>query len=143
MSERAPFETPRAKPETREEAAAETITNNDAQARLLRIVSFNFDLKTAALAGNRFVGYEITDGAGHTQVEALTPALPEKAPDGSNLYGICGFIGAPHDTIAASRTIILPLPTLLLPVGWRWTAIAPSKQAGDTFPLFRLCTEWV
>lgn len=128
--------------EIAEAAAAESMENTRVD-RLLRIVGFNFDLKTAALAGNRYIGYEISDPLGHTQYEALTPALVEKAPDGTNIYGICGAIGFPHDTVLSSRTVLLPLPDIMLPKGWKWSAIAPSKQAGDTFPIFRLAFEWV
>jgi hypothetical protein len=127
-------------PEFLQAGPAEKFTHNKANA-FLKILSFNFDLQTAALAGNRFVGYEINVGG--TQVEVLSPPLPEKAPDGTNLYGICGFIGAPHDTVVASRTITMPLPNLLIPFGGIWSAIAPSKQVGDTFPLFRLQFEWL
>lgn len=138
-----PSEIPTGVPQLLQEGAAEALVNNDKRGRLLQILAFNFDMKMAALAGNRFTGYEINIG-GATYIECLSPALPEKAPDGSNLYGICGWIGAPHDSVASSRTIILPLPEkLLIPVGGRWEAIAPSKQAGDTFPLFRLAYQFV
>jgi hypothetical protein len=130
---------PWSNPQYTEGAAAEAIVANQ-PGKKLRILSFNFDLKTSGVAGERFVGYEVNILGQGTLIEALTPPLATI----NNLYGICGSMGFTTPS-ATSRTALLPLPAnLLIPFGSKWEAIAPiGKQAGDTFPLFRLAFEYV
>lgn len=107
--------------------------------KLLHILGFNFDLQTSAQVGERFVGYEIADPAARTLIEVLTPALSKT----NKLYGVCGFIGAPHDQTETSRTLILPLSDLYLPAGFKCNLISPFVQTEDAFPIFRWTFEFV
>jgi len=132
----APLENAPAKLETKLEGES---MESERAGQALHVLAFNFDLKTSGQAGNRFVGYEIAAPTGQTLVEVLTPALAKA----NNTYGICSFIGAPHDEIEGSRTIVLPLANLLLPKGVKLNLIAPFKQSEDTFPLFRWVFEYV
>lgn len=124
------------------DTAAESIESN-VVGKLLRILSFNWDIQTSATAGARYVGYEVTNAEGKTLTEVLTPEL--KA---STLYGICGFVGqgvAPATAVSAaqSRTVPLALFNFALPKGYVLRYIAPFKQTGDTFPLFRTLYEYI
>jgi hypothetical protein len=124
------------------DSASEALESNQA-GKLLRVLSFNWDIQTSATAGARYVGYEVTGPEGHTVVEALTPELKP-----STLYGVCSFVGAPLSSATAvsasqSRTVLLPLFDFALPQGYKITYIAPFKQTGDTFPLFRTLYEYI
>jgi hypothetical protein len=124
------------------DSLAESLESNVA-GKLLRILGFNWDIKTSAQTGARYVGYEILGPEGHTFAEVLSPELKP-----SELYGICSFVGcgtpvAASVTAAQSRTVNLPMVEWPLPQGYKIIYIAPFRKSEDTFPIFRTIYEYI